>query len=244
MGGGEAARAAKEGASYARAREAGGAGAAPASAVESMSAKARTEYIRGGRNVFSGRDRVKGDGHVRAHGNGPSVRTEDLDRLQGRLTFAFNRFHLAHGQTRLRPTYTLTGDRQMIEDFGQQIDRLPGLRDELTQAANARRAEARVRTDEQTLRRDLGTDTEPGRSVVGRFARYDASRADDALQEVLRDPQPGKAADDLLNFVGNKPEAVAGVRRVFWERMEGKARASGETTASTDGVQPWSPTRL
>ncbi len=133
---------------------------------------------------------------------------------------------------------------RFMQDYGQQIDKLPGLRDELTQAANARRSEARVRTDEQTLRRDLGTDTEPGRSVVGRFARYDASRADDALQEVLRDPQPAKAADDLLNFVGNKPEAVAGVRRVFWERMEGKARASGATTASTDGVQPWSPTRL
>ncbi|NHK97935.1 glycosyltransferase [Rubrivivax benzoatilyticus] len=54
-------------------------------------------------------------------GNGPSVRTEDLDRLQGRLCFAFNRFYLAHDQTRLRPTYTVSGDRQMIEDFGQEI---------------------------------------------------------------------------------------------------------------------------
>lgn len=133
---------------------------------------------------------------------------------------------------------------RFMQDYSEQINRLPGLRDELTQAANARRSEARVRTDEQNLRRDLGTDTEPGRSVIGRFAKYDASRADDALQEVLRDPQPAKAADDLLNFVGNKPEAVAGVRRVFWERMEGKSRASGATTATTDNVQPWSPSRL
>ncbi|MBO1076293.1 glycosyltransferase [Roseomonas marmotae] len=54
-------------------------------------------------------------------GNGPSVRTEDLDALRGRLTFSFNRFHLAYPRTRLRPTYTVTGDRQMIEDFGEQI---------------------------------------------------------------------------------------------------------------------------
>ncbi len=54
-------------------------------------------------------------------GNGPSVRLTDLDQLEDRLTFCFNRFHLAHGSTRLRATYTLTADKQMIEDFGQQI---------------------------------------------------------------------------------------------------------------------------
>ncbi|MBO1080470.1 hypothetical protein [Roseomonas haemaphysalidis] len=54
-------------------------------------------------------------------GNGPSVRPADLDALAGRLTFAFNRFHLAHDRTALRPTYTVSGDRQMIEDFGARI---------------------------------------------------------------------------------------------------------------------------
>ncbi|WP_431283405.1 hypothetical protein ACQW02_00950 [Humitalea sp. 24SJ18S-53] len=54
-------------------------------------------------------------------GNGPGVRVEDLDALEGRLTFGFNRFHLAHGKTRLRPRYTVTGDPQMITDFGQEI---------------------------------------------------------------------------------------------------------------------------
>jgi hypothetical protein len=54
-------------------------------------------------------------------GNGPSVRVEDLDRLGSAITFAFNRFHLSHDMTRLRPTYTVSGDKQMIEDFGQDI---------------------------------------------------------------------------------------------------------------------------
>lgn len=54
-------------------------------------------------------------------GNGPSVRLEDLESLRGQLTFGFNRLYLAYGQMQFRPTYTVTGDAQMIEDFGQEI---------------------------------------------------------------------------------------------------------------------------
>ncbi|MCF7943182.1 MAG: glycosyltransferase [Spirochaetia bacterium] len=54
-------------------------------------------------------------------GNGPSVRTEDLNLLKNEITFSFNRFYLAHRKTVLRPTYTVSGDKQMIEDFGQEI---------------------------------------------------------------------------------------------------------------------------
>jgi hypothetical protein len=43
-------------------------------------------------------------------GNGPSVRLVDSDCLEGKLTFGFNRFYLAHDDTRLWPTYTVTGD--------------------------------------------------------------------------------------------------------------------------------------
>jgi len=54
-------------------------------------------------------------------GNGPSVRTADLDQLRDKLTFCFNRFHLAHATTELRPTFTVTADKQMIQDFGQEM---------------------------------------------------------------------------------------------------------------------------
>ena len=54
-------------------------------------------------------------------GNGPSVRTEDLNLLQDSITFCFNRFYLAHDDTVLRATYTISGDEQMINDFGQEI---------------------------------------------------------------------------------------------------------------------------
>ncbi len=54
-------------------------------------------------------------------GNGPSVRSSDLDRLQGKLCFAFNRFFLAYSNTKLRPQFTLCSDRQTIEDFFEEI---------------------------------------------------------------------------------------------------------------------------
>jgi hypothetical protein len=54
-------------------------------------------------------------------GNGPSVRVEDLERLKDRVTFGFNRYYMSHDLSELRPTFTVTGDRQMIEDFGQEI---------------------------------------------------------------------------------------------------------------------------
>ncbi|MFT8246574.1 hypothetical protein [Roseomonas sp. BN140053] len=59
-------------------------------------------------------------------GNGPSVRPEDLDALRGRLCFGFNRLYLAYGRTALRPRYTLSGDGQVIGDFGAELVREAG----------------------------------------------------------------------------------------------------------------------
>ena len=54
-------------------------------------------------------------------GNGPSVRTDDLEKLKNKITFCFNRFHLAYDRLSFRPTYTVSADMAMIEDFGNQI---------------------------------------------------------------------------------------------------------------------------
>lgn len=43
-------------------------------------------------------------------GNGPSLRVEDLDRLQGEITFASNKIYLAFDQTEWRPTYYTVAD--------------------------------------------------------------------------------------------------------------------------------------
>lgn len=54
-------------------------------------------------------------------GSGPSVRAEDLERLTGRIGFCCNRFYLAYSTLRYRPTYLVTSDRQMIDDFGEEM---------------------------------------------------------------------------------------------------------------------------
>ncbi|MBX3670104.1 MAG: glycosyltransferase [Rhodocyclaceae bacterium] len=70
--------------------------------------------LRAFRNIHAGR-------RAWLIGNGPSVQLSDLDQLAGEITFCFNRFYLAHGSTKLRATYTVSGDKQMIEDFGEEM---------------------------------------------------------------------------------------------------------------------------
>lgn len=62
-------------------------------------------------------------------GNGPSLQTEDLDRIpEDDLVFAFNRFYLAYDRTRLREDFIVSADMLMIHDFGQEmIDVAAGL---------------------------------------------------------------------------------------------------------------------
>lgn len=54
-------------------------------------------------------------------GNGPSVRPDDLEKLKNKITFCFNRFHLAYHRLSFRPMYTVSADFGMIRDFGCQI---------------------------------------------------------------------------------------------------------------------------
>ncbi|HET7459862.1 MAG TPA: hypothetical protein VFJ82_01390 [Longimicrobium sp.] len=88
------------------------------------------------RGLFMDRDRARLAALRDAHrgerafliGNGPSVRTDDLERLGPGVSFCFNRFYLAYAMTRFRPRYTLASDRQTISDFGQEIvDRAGGI---------------------------------------------------------------------------------------------------------------------
>jgi len=54
-------------------------------------------------------------------GNGPSVRIEHLEALKNMNTVCFNRFYLSNNLTDFRPTYTVSADKQMIKDFGDEI---------------------------------------------------------------------------------------------------------------------------
>lgn len=60
-------------------------------------------------------------------GNGPSVRVEDLEKLQGSVTFGCNRLYLAYDRMDFRPTYLCSSDSQMIRDFGaEMVEKHPG----------------------------------------------------------------------------------------------------------------------
>ncbi len=54
-------------------------------------------------------------------GNGPSVRLEDLEELDGEVIFAMNRFYLAYQGLRMRPTYTCCSDPVMIRNHIDEI---------------------------------------------------------------------------------------------------------------------------
>lgn len=54
-------------------------------------------------------------------GNGPSVRYAELESLQNEITFGFNRLYLSYEKTCFRPSYVVSGDSQMISDFGEEI---------------------------------------------------------------------------------------------------------------------------
>ncbi|NQU09812.1 hypothetical protein HQ590_03405, partial [bacterium] len=54
-------------------------------------------------------------------GNGPSLRTADLDRLQTEITFASNKIYLAFDQTAWRPTYYTVVDLLVAENNSDRI---------------------------------------------------------------------------------------------------------------------------
>lgn len=54
-------------------------------------------------------------------GNGPSLRTEDLDRLQGEVCIASNRICLAYPQTKWRPSYVTCIDDLVVDKHKNEL---------------------------------------------------------------------------------------------------------------------------
>jgi hypothetical protein len=54
-------------------------------------------------------------------GNGPSVSILDLEKLKNEITFCCNKFYMAYPNMEFRPSYTLSVDRQMVDEFGNDI---------------------------------------------------------------------------------------------------------------------------
>jgi len=54
-------------------------------------------------------------------GNGPSVKTDELNLLHDFVTFGCNRLYLVYDQMKFRPSYLCSTDKQVIQDFGQEM---------------------------------------------------------------------------------------------------------------------------
>jgi hypothetical protein len=57
-------------------------------------------------------------------GNGPSLRTEDLEKLNNEITFAFNRIYYIFNKTTWRPTYYCSEDEKVILSSIKEINKL------------------------------------------------------------------------------------------------------------------------
>lgn len=122
--------------------------------------------------------------------------------------------------------------------------RFAGVRKDLDNAAGLRRSLDQAAERETALTRELGTPDRSGTSTVGKYVQFGDERAADAMKGVMASRKPGEAADELLRFVNDAPEAVQGARKAFWDIMQQRARRGGETTATMDGAQPWMPKAL
>lgn len=83
----------------------------------SGSARANREQLAGFRNIHRG-DRC----FIVA--NGPSLRRTDLNLLANEITFGLNRIYLLFDETRFRPTYYVTVNELILEQFSSEIKRL------------------------------------------------------------------------------------------------------------------------
>lgn len=131
--------------------------------------------------------------------------------------------------------------REYLGQYGHVFTRFPELRDELGTAAGLRQEVQGALGTLDDVQRRLGT---RNGSTVARYLSFGDERARDAMASVVNAREPGKAADELLSFVGDDAQAVDGARAAFWDLMEGSSRSRGETTRNLSGDQPWRPQAL
>lgn len=60
-------------------------------------------------------------------GNGPSLKVEDLSKLENEITFAANKIYLAYETTRWRPTYYFVEDQLVYEQNFEDIKKQKGI---------------------------------------------------------------------------------------------------------------------
>ena len=58
-------------------------------------------------------------------GNGPSLKVEDLDKLQNQITFSCNMIYNTLSETKWRPYYYFVHDPKYVQEFSEDIQKVP-----------------------------------------------------------------------------------------------------------------------
>lgn len=126
--------------------------------------------------------------------------------------------------------------RQFLADRSIVLEQFPELRDRLGTVANTSERAATAETFQRGVERELGADGKPGRGPVGRYLAYGDAQSERAISEVLTSKDPAKAADELVNFVGDNPRALEGARAALWSKLRAEATSAER---SMGGKQMW-----
>lgn len=129
--------------------------------------------------------------------------------------------------------------RQFLAERNIVLGEFPELRGRLDTVANTTERAGTAQTFQREVERDLGTDATPGRGTVGKYLRYGDAQSEKAITEVLNAPDPAKAADDLVRFVGDNPRALEGARAAFWQKLRAESTSTDNTQRSMGGKQQW-----
>lgn len=123
-----------------------------------------------------------------------------------------------------------------MDAHAEQLDRFPGLRGELEAARTARGVERVAKAAETGIVKQLG---EKGSSAVARYLSYGDEQADSAINTVLANKKPGAAADELLTFVNDDPQAAEGARAALWRVLRRKGQSTDNAQRSMGGNRAW-----
>lgn len=175
-----------------------------------------------------------------------STRPDALDRILTEADTPATRQAIRNQLLSNADTASAEGVARFVQEYGEQLQRFPGLADELGRAQTARGAQATAQQAQDSLIAQLGSadGTIPGRGTVAKYLQYGDENAQKAMRGVMSSKDPARAADELLSFVNDDPKAVEGARKVFWDIMQKQTRSDGGTTKTISGAQPYLPAAL
>lgn len=126
-----------------------------------------------------------------------------------------------------------------VNRFSRVFERFPDLKQEIIDAVGAAKKVGAAESAQSALETSVGTPTEKGRGTVGKYLTYEDGQSERAISEVLASKEPGKAADELLDFIGDNPKGVEGARAAFWQKLRTESQSADNSQRSMSGGRAW-----